>query len=238
MVGAQRPNKIFGLEYNASGPKIFFRRQNFVTLYDEKRARGDARKNLRKMIEMQEEIAKAVEILRRGGLILYPTDTVWGVGCDATNDDAVERVYRLKRSVDKHAMTVLVGSIDAVARYVRRPPEVAWQLLEVADGPLTLILPGGVGVSPGVIPEAGTIGIRVPQHEFCAALLRRLGRPLVSTSANISGQPTPLTFDQITDEIRLGVDMVIDRRFEGHPTRRPSSIIALGEGGQIKIIRE
>lgn len=187
---------------------------------------------------MRDEITKSIEVLRRGGLLLYPTDTVWGIGCDATNDAAVARVYALKRSADKHAMTVLVGSIDAVGRYVRRPPEVAWQLLEAAESPLTLILPGGVGVSPGLIPEAGTIGIRVPKHEFCEALLRKFGRPLVSTSANISGERTPLTFDEIADEIRSGVDMVVDGRFDGHPTRRPSSIIALGEGGQVKIIRE
>jgi L-threonylcarbamoyladenylate synthase len=187
---------------------------------------------------MKEEIAKAIEVLKRGGLVLYPTDTVWGVGCDATNDEAVARVYALKRSQDKHAMTVLVASVDDVGRYVRRVPEVAWQLLEVADNPLTLILPGGVGVSPGLIPETGTIGIRVPKHEFCTALLRRLGRPLVSTSANISGEPTPLTFETITREIRRGVDLVVAQKFEGHPTRKPSSIIALGEGGEIKIIRE
>jgi L-threonylcarbamoyladenylate synthase len=187
---------------------------------------------------MKEEVQRAVEVLRRGGIILYPTDTVWGIGCDATNDEAVARVYALKRSVDKHAMTVLVGRVDDVGRYVHRVPEVAWQLFEVAESPLTLILPGGVGISPELIPEGGTIGIRVPKHDFCTALLRRLGHPLVSTSANISGEATPLTFEAIPEVIRAGVDMVVSPRFEGHPTRRPSSIIAVGEGGQIKIIRE
>lgn len=186
---------------------------------------------------MREQIEKATGILKRGGLILYPTDTVWGVGCDATNDDAVARIYALKRSADKHAMTMLVGNVDDVGRYVRRVPEVAWQLLEVADAPLTLILPGGVGVSPGLIPDEGTIGIRIPRHEFCTALLRRLGRPLVSTSANLSGEATPLTYDSIPAAIREGVDMIVDRRFEGHPTRKPSSIIRLGEGGEVKIVR-
>lgn len=187
---------------------------------------------------MNEEVLRAAEVLKKGGLILYPTDTVWGIGCDATNDAAVERVYALKRSVDKHAMTVLVASADDVGRYVRRVPEVAWQLLEFAEAPLTLILPGGAGVSRGIIPEGGTIGIRVPKHEFCHALLRRLGRPLVSTSANISGEATPLTFGGIEPAIREGVDMVVDRRFEGHQTRKPSSIIRLGEGGEVEIIRE
>jgi L-threonylcarbamoyladenylate synthase len=187
---------------------------------------------------MKQEVEKAVEVLRLGGVILYPTDTVWGVGCDATCEVAVERVYALKRSVDKHAMTVLVASVDDVGRYVKRVPEVAWQLLEVAESPLTLILPGGSGVAAGLIPENGTIGIRVPKHDFCHALLRRLGRPLVSTSANLSGEATPLTFGEISAAILEGVDMVVDRRFEGHPTRKPSSIIQLGEGGEIKIIRE
>lgn len=187
---------------------------------------------------MKQEIEKAVEILRRGGLILYPTDTVWGIGCDATNDGAVERVYALKKSAGKGAMTVLVASVNDVGQYVRRVPDVAWQLLEVAEEPLTLILPGGAGVSPALIPEGGTIGVRVPKHEFCTALLRRLGRPLVSTSANISGAATPLSFGEIAAEIVSGVDFVVDRRFEGHPTRKPSAIIALGPGGEIKIIRE
>jgi L-threonylcarbamoyladenylate synthase len=187
---------------------------------------------------MQEEVLKTVECLKKGGIILYPTDTVWGVGCDATNEEAVGRVYALKQSHDKHAMTVLVGDIDNVGRYVRRVPEVAWQLFEVADKPLTLILPTGCGVAANLIPDSGTIGIRVPKHEFCHALLRRLGRPLVSTSANISGESTPLSFDEIPEAIKNGVDMIVSRRFEGHPTRHPSSIIMLGEGGQIKIIRE
>jgi L-threonylcarbamoyladenylate synthase len=187
---------------------------------------------------MRNEVEKAAEVLRRGGVILYPTDTVWGVGCDATNDAAVARVYELKRSADKRAMTVLVSGIDAVGRHVRRVPDVAWQLLEVADSPLTLILPGGAGVSPGLIPEEGTIGVRVPRHEFCEALLRRLGRPLVSSSANLSGGATPLTFGDVPAEIRAGVDMTVDRRFEGRPTRRPSSIVSVGPGGEVKIIRE
>jgi L-threonylcarbamoyladenylate synthase len=187
---------------------------------------------------MKEEVQKAVEILKRGGLILYPTDTVWGVGCDATNEEAVACVYALKRSTDKHAMTVLIATVDDVSRYVRRMPEVAWQLLEVALTPLTLILPGGCGIAPNLIPDTGTIGIRVPEHTFCHALLHRLGRPLVSTSANISGKATPLTFAAIPREISEGVDMVVSQKFEGRPTRKPSSIIMLGEGGEIKIIRE
>ena len=187
---------------------------------------------------MEQEISKALEVLKAGGLILYPTDTVWGIGCDATNAAAVEKIYRLKRSADKKSMLVLVGRVDDVARYVGRVPEVAWQLLEVSDKPLTLILPGAGGVAGSLIPEEGTIGIRVPAHEFCSGLLKRLGRPLVSTSANISGEASPARFDEIAKEIIAGVDYVVPRSCEGRMTGKPSSIIALDEGGGFKIIRE
>ncbi|MBE5033344.1 L-threonylcarbamoyladenylate synthase [Gallalistipes aquisgranensis] len=187
---------------------------------------------------MEEEIARALEVLRKGGVILYPTDTVWGIGCDATNERAVQRIYELKRSENKKGMLVLMASADQTARYVDKAPEVAWQLMEVADKPLTLILPGAVGVAPNLIPEEGTLGVRVPRHAFCEGLLRRLGRPLVSTSANLSGEPAPASFGDISQEIRDGVDYAVDPRCEGDATGRASSIILLGEGGEVKIIRE
>lgn len=187
---------------------------------------------------MKEEIARVVEVLRRGGIILYPTDTVWGIGCDATNAEAVKKIYALKQSSDKKSMLVIVGRIDDVARYVNRAPAVAWELLEMAEKPLTLILPGACGVAENLVPEEGTLGIRVPDHAFCRALLERLGRPLVSTSANISGEAAPADFAGIDERIRNGVDLVVDPRFEGHPTRKASSIILLGEAGQVRIIRE
>ncbi len=187
---------------------------------------------------MEEEIARALEVLRKGGVILYPTDTVWGIGCDATNERAVQRIYELKRSENKKGMLVLMTSADQTVRYVDKAPEVAWQLMEVADKPLTLILPGAVGVAPNLIPEEGTLGVRVPRHAFCEGLLRRLGRPLVSTSANLSGEPAPASFGDISQEIRDGVDYTVDPRCEGDATGRASSIILLGEGGEVKIIRE
>lgn len=186
---------------------------------------------------MQEAIDRAVEVLRAGGVIVYPTDTVWGVGCDATNPESVARVYALKRSENKKGMIVLVDSIDNVARYFRAVPPVAWDLLECADKPLTLILPGAVGVAPNLIPEEGTLAVRVPDHEFCRKLLRKFGRPLVSTSANLSGGATPKRFDEIDEAIRSGADLVVDPRWEGHPTQKASSIIQLGEAGEVKIIR-
>ena len=186
---------------------------------------------------MKDQIARAVQILRSGGLILYPTDTVWGIGCDATNAAAVDRIYALKRSVNKKSMIVLVGDVDSVGRYVNGAPAVAWDLLETATSPLTLILSGAANVAENLVPDEGTLGVRVPDHEFCRQLLHRFGRPLVSTSANISGESAPVDFDGIAEEIRAGVDLVVDPRFEGKPTRKPSSIIAIDESGLFKIIR-
>lgn len=187
---------------------------------------------------MIEEINKAIEVLRRGGIILYPTDTVWGIGCDATNAEAVERIYALKQSGDKKSMLVLLDHIDKVSMYIKKVPEVAWDLLEVADKPLTLILPGAAGVAPNLIPEERTLGIRIPDNEFCKKLIYRLGRPLVSTSANISGTPTPKAFGEISEAIKIGVDHVVDPAMERGATHAASSIIKLGEGGEIEIIRK
>lgn len=187
---------------------------------------------------MQEEIDAAVEALRKGGIILYPTDTVWGIGCDATNAEAVDKIYSLKRSVNKKGMIILSDSIDNVARYFRNVPPVAWDLFECADKPLTLILPNAAGVAANLIPPEGTLAVRVPDHEFCRRLVHRLGRPIVSTSANISGEATPQGFTDIDDRIREGVDFIVSAACEGSPTRKASSIIMLGEGGEVKIIRE
>lgn len=186
---------------------------------------------------MQEEINKAVEELKRGGIILYPTDTVWGIGCDATNEAAVERIYTLKGSVNKKGMIVLLDTPAAVGKYIRRVPEVAYDLMELTDKPLTLILDGAVGVAANLIPEEGSLAVRVPDHDFCRRLVCRLGRPLVSTSANFSGEPTPTTFKDIVAGIREGVDMVISPAFEGKPTRKASSIMSIKENGEFKILR-
>ena len=189
--------------------------------------------------KIKEQADKAAEVLRRGGLILYPTDTVWGIGCDATNPEAVEKVYALKQSGDKKSMLVLVASVNDAARYTGRVPSVAWDLMEMAGKPLTLILPGAAGVADNLVPEERTIGIRVPGDEFCQAMLRRFGRPVVSTSANVTGQPAPLYYEEIPDEIRAGVDFVVNPGCESRSaTHRPSSLIAIGESGEIKIMRE
>lgn len=187
---------------------------------------------------MEKEIELALEVLRKGGLILYPTDTVWGIGCDATNAEAVARIYALKRSENKHSMLVLCESADMVVRYVDKAPRIAFEVMEMATKPLTLILPGAVGVAANLIPDTGTLGVRVPDHEFCRKLLRKFGRPIVSTSANISGEETPKNLAEVSREIIDGVDFVVNPRFQGRPTGKPSSIIAFGEGGEVKIIRE
>ena len=183
-------------------------------------------------------VDEAARILKEGGLILYPTDTVWGIGCDATNEEAVQRIYTLKRSENKHSMLVLCPSADAIVRYVNRAPGIAFEVLEMATSPLTLILPGATGVAKNLIPEEGTLGVRVPDHEFCRLLLRKLGRPIVSTSANISGEKTPRTLPEIAPEIVEGVDYVVNPRFQGRPTGKASSIIAFGENGEVQVIRE
>ena len=169
----------------------------------------------------EDPIYQALEVLRRGGIILYPTDTVWGIGCDATNERAVARIYDLKQSVNKESMLVLLDQIDKVS----------------LDKPLTLILPGACAVAPNLIPNEGTLGIRIPDHEFCNKLIHKLNRPLVSTSANISGRPTPMSFSEIAKEIVDGVDLVIDRAWEGRPTGKASSIVKVGVNGEIEIIR-
>ena len=187
---------------------------------------------------MQKAIDQCVEVLRAGGIILYPTDTVWGIGCDATNEEAVQKIYKLKRSEDKHSMLCLCRDADMIVRYVNRAPGIAFEVMELSDKPLTAILPGAVGVAPSLIPETQTLGVRIPQHDFCQALLRKFGKPIVSTSANISGEETAKRLRDVVQEIIDGVDYVVNPRFEGKPTLKPSSIIAFGEASEIKIIRQ
>ncbi|HIS33402.1 MAG TPA: threonylcarbamoyl-AMP synthase, partial [Candidatus Avirikenella pullistercoris] len=137
--------------------------------------------------KFKQEVAETVEVLKKGGIILYPTDTVWGIGCDATNPEAVEKIYRLKQSENKKSMLILLDNIDKVSLYADDIPAVAWELFELSDKPLTLILPKAKRIADNLIPEEGTLGVRVVKHDFCEAVIRKLGRPLVSTSANISG---------------------------------------------------
>ena len=186
---------------------------------------------------MLKAVDKCIEVLREGGLILYPTDTVWGIGCDATNEEAVQKIYALKRSEDKKSMLCLMRDADMIVRYVNKAPGIAFEVMALSDKPLTAILPGAVGVAESLIPETQTLGVRIPQHDFCQALLRKFGRPIVSTSANISGEAAAKRLKDVSEEILSGVDFVVPPRFEGKPTLKPSSIIAFGEGGEVEIIR-
>jgi L-threonylcarbamoyladenylate synthase len=186
---------------------------------------------------MQEDIKKALEVLRKGGVILYPTDTVWGLGCDATNPDAVGRIYKIKKREDSKSMLVLIDHNGRLASYVREVPEIAWELIEAAVTPLTIIYPGAKNLAKNLVAEDGSIGIRISDDEFCQELIKKFGKPLVSTSANISGEKTPAVFSEISEEIKESVDYVIEWRQDDYTKKPPSSIIKLGEGGLFKIIR-
>ena len=188
---------------------------------------------------MKEEIQKALEVLRKGGVILYPTDTVWGIGCDATNPEAVAKVYAIKKREDSKSLVLLVSDMDMVCRYVQEVPEMAVQLVEVNDKPMTIIYPGATGgLAPAVVAEDGTVAIRVPMMDFCLQLSSRLGRPIVSTSANISGEATPKSYADISEEVKTAVDHIVDPSLEKGSTGRASSIIKVGLDYSIEIIRK
>lgn len=183
------------------------------------------------------DIRKAVECLRRGGVILYPTDTVWGIGCDATNDEAVKRIYRIKQRQDSKSMLCLVDKADRIQRYFRQIPDVAWDIFDNANSPVTVILDGAEGVAPSLIAEDGSLGIRVTRDQFSHDICYRLQKPLVSTSANISGEPTARTFREISDEIKEQVDYICSFRRGDTVPGSPSRIIKLGHDSSVKIIR-
>ena len=183
------------------------------------------------------DLEEAVETMRRGGIILYPTDTVWGIGCDATNEEAVRRIYELKRREDSKSMLVLVGETYEVERLVKEIPEVAYDLMELAVRPITIIYPNASGVAPNLLGEDNSLGIRQSRELFSSALCKRLRRPIVSTSANISGEPTPLFFSGISPEIIAGVDYVVKYRQGDETPREPSQIIMLGPTGEVKVLR-
>lgn len=205
-------------------------------------------------MEINEIYGKALAVLRSGGLLLYPTDTVWGIGCDATDPDAVAKVYALKRRSDSKSLVLLASDLDMVARYIREIPEMAVQLVEVNDRPMTIIYPGAVAMprpaegeevrkshhllAYNTVAEDGSVGIRIPDMDFCRNLVKRFGRPVVSTSANISGEPAPGNFSEISRAIREGVDYIVDPELENGATGKSSSIIKVGLDATIEIIRK
>lgn len=203
--------------------------------------------------ETAASLAKALQVLREGGVILYPTDTVWGLGCDATNPKAVARIFELKKRADSKSLVLLACDMDMVARYVKEIPNIAIDLVEVNDRPMTIVYPGAIcGKAPAegeepkgdryhlaynTVAADGSVGIRIPMSDYCKDLVNKLARPLVSTSANISGEPTPQTYADIPEEILSAVDAIVDPFFEKGATGFSSQIIKLEVDGQVTIIR-
>lgn len=217
---------------------------------------------------LPETLSETLSVLQSGGTILYPTDTVWGLGCDATDPDAVARIYRIKRRSDSKSLVLLASDMDMIARYIKVIPRMAIDLVGVNDRPMTLIYPGAITYSrpaaspaapslaapdPAPVPGAGradryhlawntvasdgTVGIRIPMMDFCRQLIRKFGRPIVSTSANISGEPAPRTFSDVPETIRSAVDCIVDPSLEAGATGLASQIIKIGLDGQVQVIR-
>ena len=186
----------------------------------------------------KEDIKKAVEVMRKGGVILYPTDTVWGIGCDATNVEAVKRVYEIKRRDDSKALICLVDSDARLQRYVRNVPNVAWDLLNLNTKPTTVILDNAVNLAPNLVAQDGTIAMRITKEEFSKELCFRMQKPIVSTSANISGEPAAQNYCDISEELLNAVDYVCWTRRQEQKPHTPSSIIKLTEDGVVTIIRK
>ena len=189
-------------------------------------------------MEIRKAVDEAVKVLQSGGVILYPTDTVWGLGCDATNSKAIDKISAIKGREQGKSLIVLVNSIDMVYRYVESVPEIAPQLIEVADQPLTIVYPKAVGLAPNLPAEDGSIGIRVVNHPFCNMLISRFKRPIVSTSANLSGEETPACFKDISAQIVKMAEWCADAALEEGSTGKASSVILLGDGGLVKVLRK
>ena len=190
-------------------------------------------------------IDSALKVLREGGVILYPTDTIWGLGCDATNPDAVARIFKIKNRPEAKSLVLLASDLDMVARYVKVIPNIAIDLVEVNDRPMTIIYPGAITsdvpdrhyIAHNAVAEDGSVGIRIPMNEFCVELARKLGRPIVSTSANFSGEPSPQVYADIAQEIRDAVDYIVPQKLERDATGFASQIIKVEVDGQVQIIR-
>ena len=187
---------------------------------------------------LKDEVNKAFEVLKNGGLILYPTDTIWGIGCDATNPEAVDKVYKLKGRAEEKSLIVLLDSDNKLQSYIKEVPEIAYDLIEYAENPLTIIYSGAKNLASNTIAKDGSIGIRIVKHEFCQQLLQRFKKPIVSTSANLSGNPVAATFDDIDEKIILGVDYVVNWEQDVKKHKKASTIMKLEPGGLFNFIRK
>jgi len=186
---------------------------------------------------LKDEITKALKIIQNGGIILYPTDTIWGIGCDATNTEAVQKIYALKQRAESKSMIILLDTDAKLPSYIKEVPELAYNLIEYAENPLTLVMPGARNISPALIAADGSVGIRIARHPFCEGLIQRLRKPLVSTSANISGNPSPQYFSQVEQEIIDGVDYVVDIDQNSKEIKTPSTIMRLEADGKFEFLR-
>lgn len=187
---------------------------------------------------MNEDIKKAIEVLRQGGTILYPTDTIWGIGCDATNEEAVDKLYAIKQRDKNKSMLVLLDNPGRLQAYVQDVPDIAWDLIDLTDKPLTLIFNGAKNLAPNLINQDGSIGIRITSEDFSRNLCTRFRKPIVSTSANKTGEAAPRNFSEIDPDIIEQVDYIVKYRQEETYNQTPSSIIKLGSNGQVEIIRK
>ncbi|WP_026898566.1 L-threonylcarbamoyladenylate synthase [Daejeonella oryzae] len=187
---------------------------------------------------MKEEINKALEVLKNGGIILYPTDTIWGIGCDATNAEAVDKIFKLKGRDESKSMIILLDSENKLASYVSDIPEVAYDLIEYAENPLTIIYSGAKNLAPNTISQDGSVAIRIVKNDFCQQLIQRFRKPIISTSANKSGEPSPQMFSDISDDIINGVDYVVNWQQNDSSIGKPSTIMKLEADGRFKFIRK
>jgi len=187
---------------------------------------------------LRDEVNKAFEVLKDGGLILYPTDTIWGIGCDATNEEAVEKVFKLKGRSSEKSLIILLDSDNKLQSYINEVPEIAYDLIEFAENPLTIIYSGAKNLAPNAIAGDGTIGVRIVKHEFCTQLINRFRKPIISTSANLSGEPSPASFFDISPEIKHGVDYIVDWDQHVATNAKPSTIMKLEPGGKFSFIRK
>lgn len=187
---------------------------------------------------LKDEVNKALEVLKNGGLILYPTDTIWGIGCDATNSESIDRVFKLKGRTKEKSLIILLDTVNKLESYVREVPEIAYDLIEYAENPLTIIYNGAKNLAPNAIADDGSIGIRIVKHNFCEQLLNRFRKPIISTSANLSGEPAPANFNEISEEILLGVDYVVNWEQDNNSQKKSSAIMKIEPGGRFSFIRK
>ena len=186
---------------------------------------------------LKTEIENALKVLKDGGVILYPTDTVWGLGCDATNEAAVEKINKIKGRTEDKSFIILLDTDAKLQSYVTEIPDVAYDLIEYSENPLTIVFSGAKNLAKNVINKDGSVGIRVVNHDFCKQLIQRFRKPITSTSANLSGQPSPSFFDEITEQIIASVDYVVDLDQDLNTPKKPSTIMKLGADGQFSFIR-